>query len=164
MTEYKGDGGNYECPKCGYMFGDICDCENAITLDKKLKRKIIQECNDSDNNEMLKNLIDRVVPLKGYLDFISSDRSPLTQACFFGNYDFVEFLIESGANVNFEDNYDDTPLHRACQNCHLEIVKLLLEHGAEKNVMNAEGNTPEELVSCCENTEQKREIIELLKK
>ena len=167
------------CDKCGDTDGEcycctccptpICknifrqDCTMPILINKKTAMMV---CRCAENNDFIMAQINKVVPSKGYLDFIVDDRTPLTEACFYGNYDFAEFLILRGADVNFKDNYDDTPLHRACQNCHLEIVKLLLKENAEKNVVNCNAYTPEELASECNDVDKKEAraaIIELLK-
>lgn len=154
--------GNYICTICKEDGG--CDCEDAIILDKKLKKTIILKCNDINNNETLKNLIDRVITSNRYLDFVCENITPLTEACYYGNYDFAEYLIVRGANVNFPDALDNTPLHRACENCHLEIVELLIANGATKNCENAYSDTPKDLASYCNDSEERTKIIERLTK
>jgi ankyrin repeat protein len=165
MTEYNGDGGDYECPECGFMFGDLCDCGLPIEQDNQT---IMDFCERNDL-ESLKTYLGNLCSIEGYLDFICSNETPLAEACFNGYYDIVELLIRKGADVNFADALDNTPLHRACEGCHLEIVKLLIDHGAEKYCKkkeckeNAYGYTIEELANECDDPEKKAAIIELLK-
>lgn len=61
-------------------------------------------------------------------------RTPLHDAAFLGNNDFVNCLIRRGADVNAQENDGETPLHAAVRNSHLGAVQLLCENGA--NVLN----------------------------
>lgn len=59
---------------------------------------------------------------------------PLETACWIGNKEVVELLIENGADVNFADECEfRTSLMLASRHGHTEIVKLLIEHGADVN-------------------------------
>lgn len=46
----------------------------------------------------------------------------------------VKYLIDTGANINFQDNSGWTALHNAAFHCHKDIVELLIMHGADKDV------------------------------
>ena len=48
-----------------------------------------------------------------------------------GNADFVELLIEAGADVNMADNLQHTALHYAAERGYNQIVEMLLAAGAE---------------------------------
>ena len=159
MSKYNGDGGDYECPECGYMFGDQCGCGLPIEQDNQTIMDLC-ETNDLDS---LKTYLDKICPFEIDLNFICSNETPLAEACLNGYYEIVELLIEKGANVNFPDALDNTPLHKACEGFHLEIVELLLKHGAQKKVMNAYSDTPEDLANECKDSEKRATIIELLK-
>ena len=61
--------------------------------------------------------------------------------------DIVQFLIESGADVNMTDLYGQTPLHNLSQmdNDHeaLEkIISLFIEQGADLSIEDHDGRTP----------------------
>lgn len=62
------------------------------------------------------------------------------------NYsEIIEFLINSGANINSCESYlKETPLHRLCARAkpRIEIVKSLLDRGANVNIENVSGKTP----------------------
>ncbi|TDH65062.1 uncharacterized protein CCR75_002145 [Bremia lactucae] len=62
-----------------------------------------------------------------------------------GNFEIVQFLIESGqASVNVSDGKGNTPLHWACiknGSTQLEIIKYLIDKGA-KPLKNSRGNSP----------------------
>lgn len=51
-----------------------------------------------------------------------------------GNQGVVKALINAGAGVNLQDEYDHSPLYAACLGGHLIIVQVLLEAGAEVNL------------------------------
>ncbi len=57
--------------------------------------------------------------------------TPLHVAAYRGHLDFVQLLIERGADVNRADKYGGTPLMQAAQNGNLAIVKLLMAKGAD---------------------------------
>ncbi|KAG8222678.1 hypothetical protein J437_LFUL015875 [Ladona fulva] len=57
--------------------------------------------------------------------------------------EFVEVLIEQGADVNGYNNIcKDTPLHAACKEARPEVVKLLLKHGANSSEKDKFGRHP----------------------
>lgn len=62
------------------------------------------------------------------------------------NYsEIIEFLINSGANINSCESYlKETPLHRLCARAkpRIEIIKSLLDRGANVNIENVSGKTP----------------------
>ena len=172
--------GGWCCDKCEDTDGECNCCTCCTTLICKNmfhqgwysatlinKNTAMMVCRSVENNDLIMAHINGVVPSEGYLDFVHDNTTLLNEACFNGNYDLANFLIVKGADVNLNDDYDNTALHRACEKCHLKIVKLLLDNRAEKNVMNASGETPKDLVSCCEDPdkqEDKAAIIELLNK
>ncbi|XP_013391240.1 ankyrin-1-like [Lingula anatina] len=59
-----------------------------------------------------------------------------------GNADMVKLLLDSGAEVNAENEDGRTPLYWAAEEGHEDIVKLLLEHGTDPNITNEWGRTP----------------------
>jgi uncharacterized protein len=65
-------------------------------------------------------------------------------ACFFGQFDCVEALLELGASVKTRsaNTMGNTPLHAAAAGRHREICALLLSHNAEVNAEQAGLYTP----------------------
>uniref|UniRef100_A0A0G4ICA9 Uncharacterized protein n=1 Tax=Chromera velia CCMP2878 TaxID=1169474 RepID=A0A0G4ICA9_9ALVE len=60
----------------------------------------------------------------------------------------VEILLDRGADVNTQNNFDETALHSAVQSVLwgvTEIVRFLVERGANLQVQDDEGNTPHDL-------------------
>ena len=42
----------------------------------------------------------------------------------------VKYLVEKGANLEAQDQFNKTPLYLACYNNNIDIVKYLVEKGA----------------------------------
>ena len=59
-----------------------------------------------------------------------------------GNAEAVQTLIDAGANLDAQDNYDTTPVVMAVLNGHLGVAAMLLEAGADPNVQDRYGRTP----------------------
>ena len=59
----------------------------------------------------------------------------------------AKFLIDAGADINFQNNDGSTALHTAAFFCRPEIVKMLLDKGADKTIKNKYGATPYESVA-----------------
>lgn len=68
----------------------------------------------------------------------------LHYAGYYGYYDMIPILIESGANVNLIDHRGNTPLYAATMNggAPLEILHYMLENGADPMMPNKYGDTP----------------------
>ena len=61
--------------------------------------------------------------------------SPLMYFCMnTEEYEFIEYLLLNGANVNYQDNGGYTALMLASWNNNLRIVKLLIKYGADCNI------------------------------
>ena len=73
--------------------------------------------------------------------------SPLISAAVFGKTEAAKILIDSGADINFQNNDGSTPLHTAAFFCRPEIVKMLLDKGADKSIKNKFGATAYESVA-----------------
>ncbi len=70
------------------------------------------------------------------------DRTPLIISSWNGDIEIVEFLIESGADINAFDSMGDTALTKAItsRKKSLPTVKLLIESGADTSIKNKYGN------------------------
>ncbi|XP_071957370.1 rabankyrin-5-like [Antedon mediterranea] len=70
-------------------------------------------------------------------------QSQLYIASFWGFHDVVKSLIDSGAEINYQNKGTLwTPLHAATFQEHGKVVMLLLEQGAQPGYADAEGRTP----------------------
>jgi ankyrin repeat protein len=59
-----------------------------------------------------------------------------------GHAEIVELMVSAGADVNAENENQETPLHWATRRKHLEAGKMLVATGANVNAKNDEGETP----------------------
>lgn len=57
----------------------------------------------------------------------------LSYACWYGHYEIVQQLLDSGADPNVHASYAmvDTPLSIAARQGHFDIVRLLIAHNAD---------------------------------
>lgn len=75
----------------------------------------------------------------------SKDRhghTPLISAAKEGLKDFVQDLLQRGADITASSDKGKTALHYAAANGHTEIARLLLTSGAEADARDREGHTP----------------------
>jgi ankyrin repeat protein len=68
--------------------------------------------------------------------------SCLHQAAIRNDVKIVELLLDSGADVNLLNFFNETALHLACREGNLAIVKLLVEHEADLDIINKRGKRP----------------------
>lgn len=54
----------------------------------------------------------------------------------------VELLLKNGANVNIQDESENTALHYAASNGKKDFVALLIKHGADINLTNVREQKP----------------------
>jgi uncharacterized protein len=69
---------------------------------------------------------------------------PLGLASFFGHFEVVDYLLQSGAEVNSPSKNSQRvmPLHSSVAGQHLEVSRILLEHGANVNAKQADDFSP----------------------
>ncbi|XP_013388955.1 ankyrin repeat domain-containing protein 65-like [Lingula anatina] len=59
-----------------------------------------------------------------------------------GHIQFVQLLLQNGADTSIQDKDGCTPLHGAAWYDHTQCVQLLLQHGADTNIQSKNGWTP----------------------
>ena len=69
-------------------------------------------------------------------------RTALINTVIENKLDFVQWLLENGANVNHQDRIGYSALYFAVQEKFIGIIKYLLQKGADPNLKNIYGNTP----------------------
>ena len=70
---------------------------------------------------------------------------PLHWAAGAGRVEVIRLLAERGAEINCQDEDQETPLHWAADYGHADAVKLLLSLGADTTIKNREGETAEDM-------------------
>ena len=61
--------------------------------------------------------------------------------------DFIEGLLDNGADVNSSDRHGQTVLHETSRAWHTDVAKFLLKHGADINKADKYGRTPLHIAS-----------------
>jgi ankyrin repeat protein len=110
-------------------------CENGLNLIENIfssPKKIELFFRVFSNSNQLKKIISRD---KGLTTNV------LVCASLLGNKNFIKLLIESGADINGQDERGETALTIAVKNGNTELVELLIEKGAEINGKNKDGET-----------------------
>jgi ankyrin repeat protein len=69
----------------------------------------------------------------------------LHHAVSLNKYEFVDFLIERGADPNARDRKGNTPLHVAADKDADEIFELLLQYGGDLDIKNNSQRTAEQI-------------------
>jgi ankyrin repeat protein len=59
-----------------------------------------------------------------------------------GAYNFIQYLLEKGADINSQDDYGDTPLHRAVRQEDVNMVELLIKEKPNLNIPDKPRDTP----------------------
>ncbi|XP_014240481.1 ankyrin repeat and MYND domain-containing protein 2 [Cimex lectularius] len=68
--------------------------------------------------------------------------TPLSHACYKGNKDIAQYLIDQGANVNLNEHENGyTALHFAALSGKADLCQLLLANGAKTHMQNSVGRT-----------------------
>lgn len=82
--------------------------------------------------------------------------SALQLASYFGHDAMVKFLLDEGADVDYQNDCGNTALHLAAFTKRYEIVLLLVNSGAHVFLVNGEGKTPKSMA------EENEEIFKIL--
>lgn len=58
------------------------------------------------------------------------------------DFEFIEGLLEEGADVNFTDRYGQTVMHEVARIWHVDVARFILENGGDLNKRDKYGRTP----------------------
>ncbi|XP_076237199.1 ankyrin repeat and MYND domain-containing protein 2 isoform X2 [Calliopsis andreniformis] len=115
--------------------------ESLTDIQKKIFKKI-------SNNEVseLKTLL---AANKIKIDFVDENgMSPLQHACYKGNKEIVQMLLDQGADANLcQHEHAYTALHFAALSGNAELCHLLMSHGARLTATNSVGRTPAQMAA-----------------
>lgn len=126
---------------------------NQIRANNSIVNPVLQDIPTMGIHEAV--LMGDIVTVKQHIDNNSNinaiestgGSTPLIIASTFGKTDIAILLINSGANLNIQNNEGSTALHSAAFFCNTPIVEALLEKGADKTIRNNSGATPYESVA-----------------
>ena len=82
--------------------------------------------------------------------------SALQLASYFGHDEMVKFLLDEGAEVDYQNDCGNTALHLAAFTKRCEIVLSIINSGAHVFLVNGEGKTPKSMA------EENEEIFKIL--
>ncbi|XP_012251432.1 ankyrin repeat and MYND domain-containing protein 2 [Athalia rosae] len=115
--------------------------EGLMDFEKEIFTKI-------SKNEIaeLKTLL---VANKIKIDFVDENgMTPLQHACYKGNKEIVQMLLDQGADVNSSQHeHAYTALHFAALSGNADLCHLLMSHGARLTVTNSVGRTPAQMAA-----------------
>ena len=69
-------------------------------------------------------------------------RTALLNACLYQNFDIVNWTLNNGADINYQDRIGYTALHFAAEKNSDELTRYLLDKGANPNLQDMHGNIP----------------------
>ncbi|EFN88764.1 ankyrin repeat and MYND domain-containing protein 2 [Harpegnathos saltator] len=83
------------------------------------------------------------------MDFVDENgMSPLQHACYKGNVEIVQMLLDQGADVNAcQHEHAYTALHFAALSGNADLCHLLMSHGARLTAMNSVGRTAAQMAA-----------------
>lgn len=87
-------------------------------------------------------------------------RTALINSVIENKVDFIQWLLERGANINHQDRIGYSVLHFVAQNQMTALAKYFLEKGADPNLQDIHGNTP--LWTAVFNSKDTKDIVRLL--
>ena len=87
-------------------------------------------------------------------------RTALINSVIENKVDFIQWLLENGANINHQDRIGYSVLHFVAQNQMTGLAKYFLEKGADPNLQDIHGNTP--LWTAVFNSKGTKDIVRLL--
>ncbi|KAK0081420.1 hypothetical protein PV325_012209 [Microctonus aethiopoides] len=112
---------------------------------KQLEKEIFTRITKNEVAE-LKSLL---AANKIKIDFVDDNgMSPLQHACYKGNKEIVQMLLDQGADVNLcQHEHAYTALHFAALSGNAELCHLLMSYGAKLTATNSVGRTPAQMAA-----------------
>ncbi|MDN5216020.1 ankyrin repeat domain-containing protein [Fulvivirgaceae bacterium BMA12] len=107
------------------------------------------------------NAVRKIIQNHGIDSFDEDKRTALIWAAYFKRLDLMTWLIDNGAEVNYQDRNGYTALHFCGQEQITEVAKILLDHGADPNIKDEHGNSP--LWTALFNARGNFEMVKLLR-
>ena len=101
----------------------LCGIPPIICRDKFLYDIKYDDSHYADKIKVCNQIIDGIDVRKKLNLRSASSWTPLHIACYRGNYEFVQYLVNLGADIDCKDNDNKTPLFYAVQSDNIRIVK-----------------------------------------
>ena len=125
----------------GFLTLESCNTSN--------KNKRMEQTSDQNNGNLLQAVsenntqtVAKILEAKPNLEIKDKEgRTPLMIAAYNGKNDIAKMLISAGANVNTQDNMQNSPFLYAGAEGNVELLNLGLENGADFKIFNRYGGT-----------------------
>ncbi|CAF0849336.1 unnamed protein product [Brachionus calyciflorus] len=98
----------------------------------------VKKCSNGSLNKV-KEVLEK---FRYVLDEKSYGKTGLQASCYHGHLDIVNFLLNSGAQIDKTDLDGDTALHYACFGNQPEVVETLIKNNASLNCLNKNSCSP----------------------
>ncbi|KOC69031.1 Ankyrin repeat domain-containing protein 49 [Habropoda laboriosa] len=85
--------------------------------------------------------------------------TPLHRACYGNHVEIVEYLLQSGAQIDAKTNDEWQPLHSACCWNNVECAAVLIANGADINARSKGDQTPLHLVSASSHNSSALQLL-----
>ncbi|MCA9194835.1 MAG: ankyrin repeat domain-containing protein [Planctomycetales bacterium] len=124
-------------------------------------RKSLRYCAEKGDVESVKQMLSEGVSV----DVIENGRfneTPLLAAARAGHQEIVELLLNSGANINYQDNDNFSPLTAAARAQKWSIVHLLATRGADFSKRDGYGKSGLDYLQRCRSKRTRTEISSIL--
>jgi len=113
---------------------NVDELKNCISNSKLLLSQINSEEFDlliyTIENNASSPMIEYIISQYPSLNYYSYDKSPLCCAITTNNLDLVKLLLDHGADINKNEEFEDEPLIHAIKRGNNDIIKYLIDHGA----------------------------------
>ncbi|XP_074106216.1 ankyrin repeat and MYND domain-containing protein 2 [Cotesia typhae] len=111
----------------------------------ELQKQVFTHISNHESSELRTLLASN----KMKIDFVDENgMSPLQHACYKGNKEIVQMLLDQGADVNAcQHEHAYTALHFAALSGNAELCHLLMSHGAKLTATNSVGRTPAQMAA-----------------
>ena len=109
-------------------------------------------CHNSKSIDIVKYLVQE--QLVNIEETDSDGLTPFLTACSRGNFEAIQFLIDSGANIHAKSRKGSNALHFVWNN--MKLLQFLIEKGVEMNIENSDGEVVKVYYGLC-NPKQRRD-------
>lgn len=115
--------------------------EKVAAYEKQTQKSLAVRAIETDNPEMLKCVLDKKANVNAPDSSPRGNSYPIHHASYSNNFEFLQLLIEKGADPNLRDTLGNTALHLYVKHNDPKIIKLLLDAGADPDLINSNHHT-----------------------
>ena len=122
------------------------------------------EAIEADDEQKVDKILKASTDKKALVNSLAHGFAALRRACYLGNINIFESILNAGRIIEPEDTSKITPLMAAAQSGHVDAVKLLLTYSANPDAKDIYGQTTLDYANRGKLTDQEQaQISQLLK-